>query len=441
MDGVITSEEAYWNAAGLVVRDVLESPAFLGLNPNVYSPIVNLFYQRLADNGRNAWRAYLPTELIRECKARGINSNWDLAYLGLGLYLAPLAAPVLNALRYSLPSKAASAKETQKTTQDISSLNPYSRALLGDRTVPHMRECLSPAWDRMRERVEKQAYGDTIRADELHLWGAYLRDLKQTIFPDAYPGLTVFESFSETATGPQLLEELNFFTEEQTIQRVPWFGRRSQLWEDCRDLFQQWYLGESLYSETYNRSVAYGPKPGLIHREEPLHDLNTTHAVLSSLAKAGYTLGIATGRPRKEIVAPLQRWGVFKYFDQDRIATHDEIEQAEQALGENDANPLLGKPHPYVFLKAAFPDSSPAELVSMAKEGVPHPEEIAVVGDAQADIWAAQTMGFQSVAVLTGAAGLDGETILKEANPSVIYEDICEFSEALVASKIIWDKI
>src|SRR5437762_11344030 len=77
LDGVITSEEAYWVTAGLVLHELLFSPRYFGLVPTdcqAYEPPMPEEYEQVA-------HATLPKAVILKLKARSINSNWDTCYV------------------------------------------------------------------------------------------------------------------------------------------------------------------------------------------------------------------------------------------------------------------------------------------------------------------------------------------------------------------------
>ncbi|MDX9753961.1 MAG: HAD hydrolase-like protein [bacterium] len=432
MDGVLTSEQAYWDAAGLVVRELIESPAFLALSPPNYTPVANIFYQRMANGTRQDWRKYLPPELIKKCKIRGINSNWDLAYVVAGLYLAPLFAPLLPALSKRTAADALASRmaddphETRFTTEKtISSDFLRSSAMLKD--------SLSPIWDELQRRVENNAWADLLHTHEFHLWGEFFRKQNYAITPLKHIELLIIDDFHPGVRGLRLLEELNRLLDPHSPASYPVFGRNTPLWDECRDLFQGWYLGEILYEEIYHRPLPYSPKPGLIHKEEPLHGKEHTHQCLTHLRDAGYHLGIATGRPRMEILTPLREWDMLSYFDPDRISTYDEVEEAEATLQQDGIAANMGKPHPYVFLKSIEPHLPIQSLYQRSEAFHPQRHQILIVGDAQADIWAAQKIGCHSAALLSGAIGPSQRKAMEEAHPDVICNDLLELTQALCA--------
>ena len=74
MDGVITSEENYWNSAALTVYEVFNSIDYWGKN--------KIDINFIMDNYRDM-RKYLFSDdkLIALLKNKGVNSNWDLTYV------------------------------------------------------------------------------------------------------------------------------------------------------------------------------------------------------------------------------------------------------------------------------------------------------------------------------------------------------------------------
>src|SRR5579875_1673718 len=88
LDGVLTSEEAYWDTAGLVLHELLYSPRYWNVAHSVmpYQPPKDaLESHRLATQ-------VLPQDAIVALKARSINSNWDTCYAAVVLNLINLLA-------------------------------------------------------------------------------------------------------------------------------------------------------------------------------------------------------------------------------------------------------------------------------------------------------------------------------------------------------------
>src|SRR5260370_36306227 len=87
LDGVITSEEAYWDCAGLTLHELLYSPRYWQLAGSAtYRPVAS------AEESRVLSRAAFPEWLILSFKARSLNSNWDTCYAAACLHLCALLA-------------------------------------------------------------------------------------------------------------------------------------------------------------------------------------------------------------------------------------------------------------------------------------------------------------------------------------------------------------
>ena len=74
LDGVITSEQKYWNTSRLTAWELICDREFLGLtNYFGHSPDVATRLESIGDN-------IIPKTFIYELKSRAINSNWDLTF-------------------------------------------------------------------------------------------------------------------------------------------------------------------------------------------------------------------------------------------------------------------------------------------------------------------------------------------------------------------------
>lgn len=74
MDGVITSEENYWDIAALTVYELLNAPHYYGEKP--FDPIDAL--NRVKEIRSEV---FFNDKTITLVKERGVNSNWDLGYI------------------------------------------------------------------------------------------------------------------------------------------------------------------------------------------------------------------------------------------------------------------------------------------------------------------------------------------------------------------------
>lgn len=325
MDGVITSEQNYWDIAALAAYELLNDGLFRG------SGGVGADLQ----DRRKEVRAELfdGDRFITAVKEKGVNSNWDLCYL---------------AFCYLVSGRFAGPRE-------------------------------------MRVHVEQSP-------------------------------LLAFDLYDEAAA--MAGEALSLPLSEA--------ARGAKLWLRCRNCFQEWYLGDRLYREMYGEEPSGKNKPGLWQSEDPIVPLEALKTLLEVLTAAGKTLGIATGRSRFEVEAPLRSWGCEGYFDRRSSIDYDFVVRGEANLRAAGTDARLTKPHPYMFLKAVYgADFDDVKLF----RGDYDPSEIKkalVVGDAGSDILAAKAMGADFLAVLTGISGESGRPYFEQTGaeyiiPNVLY--------------------
>jgi phosphoglycolate phosphatase-like HAD superfamily hydrolase len=385
LDGVITSEEAYWDAAGLTLHELLYSPRYWNLDNDeldadgLYHPATNAQESQLIS------RAVFPESAILALKARSINSNWDTCYVASCLDLIHLLA--------LLP--------------DCSSLLP-----------------LQP-WDngwiaRFRELI---ASVDSQEAQPRQ--GRRKRPLTAPHNSRPYADFTeVFDNpIFQGSIGLELINRFDAFASEvlgYPIENV--FSRHSPFWAFCRNIFQEWYLGDALFTETYGYAPAQRGKPGCIHYEKPLLPLEQIRTSLETLRKQGYVLGFATGRVWQEAAYPLKMYGLLEYFDEQHLSTYDDVECAEAELRTHGDQTLLSKPNPFPFLVAANRDQKDTSI---------RPECFAVVGDSTSDILAGRATGAITIAVMTGARTPEARTLLEQSNPDYIIEDMTRLPDLL----------
>ncbi len=367
LDGVITSEEAYWDTAGLVVHELLYSPRYwnIGNVTEPYHPV------QTAEESRRVSRQVLPATLIADFKARSVNSNWDTCYCGFCLYLIHLLA--------CLP--------------DCGSLLP-----------------LRP-WEADWNADFRQAL-------------ALVPAKHKKIDPET------FHIFSQPpfqgAIGLELINRFNDYVSDRSGVRIgDAFARYNSSWLFCQDLFQEWYLGDELYARSYGHPPAQVGKPGCIHFEQPLLPVEKMQPALEQLCEQGYTLGVATGRPGVEGIAPLKNYDLYQYFAEPHIVTHAEVAQAEAEQRAKGNTTSLVKPHPYQFLRAENPNYQPEQ------PSLPRGSFI-VVGDTPSDVIGGRAAGALTIAVLTGSRTPDARAMLEQSQPDFIVDDMTEVPDLLV---------
>jgi phosphoglycolate phosphatase-like HAD superfamily hydrolase len=357
LDGVITSEEAYWDTAGLVLHELLYSPLYwnVGAANRAYHPVQS------AEESRRVSRETLPESLIVGLKARAVNSNWDTCYAGFCLYLIELLTLV--------PERA--------------SLFPLRPEDAGWITA-------------FRQQL---AHVDPARVSAVGL---------QPLDASALQGYR----------GIELLQRLNVLASEVLGEQVDdVFARYSPSWKFCQRLFQEWYLGEQLYTQEYGHPPAQPGKPGCILFEQPLLPLEQIRTSLEALQAQGYTLGVATGRPGQEAILPLKNYGLLHYFAEEHIVTDAEVARAEARMREQGTPMLLVKPHPFPFLAAADRTYEPGQPL-------PPRGSFVVVGDTTSDVQGAHAAGALVVAVLTGARTAEARAMLEQSQPDFTVADM-----------------
>lgn len=213
------------------------------------------------------------------------------------------------------------------------------------------------------------------------------------------------------------------------------FSRHSPFWTFCQDIFQEWYLGDELYTEIYGHPPAQCGKPGCVNFERPLLPVEQLRNTLETLRQQGYVLGFATGRTYREAAHPLKMYGLLKYFDERHISPYDYVEQAEAELRASGDQTLLGKPHPFQFLAAVdhknVEAAHPRDDEASTLPGRTIPHNFIVVGDSTSDILGGRAAGAITVAVLTGARTAEARSLLAQSGPDFTIDDMTKLPALL----------
>ncbi len=316
LDGVITSEQKYWNTARLTVWEMLCQPHYLGLAEHFGSGLTN------PDLVLEQGEAVIDTDFITELKNRAVNSNWDLTFFVVSLQIVAILAQ----------------------------MNPV------DLLVVQEEENLIEQLEAIGYLCKKQTIDQNHSQQIIQKFWQESTDFKGTAVQDYVP----------------------IFAQKILGQNLELFRSHSELWQLCYKNFQAWYEGQQGYQLPDDETVL------------PVVEIKR---VLGKLAQH-YKLAIATGRPRNETIEPLTKLGLIEYFDAQLIVTYDEVLEAEKLVDIK-----LGKPHPFIVLKAIYPDQTDAELIQLSENF--HPR-VAYIGDAASDVAAAKAAGCWSIGVLTG---------------------------------------
>ncbi len=326
MDGVITSEQNYWNCAALTVLEYLSKNSGKTID-------AAWCMEHIADIRK---KVFSDDKLISALKGRGVNSNWDLGYVTV------LIAWIVNG---------------------------------------------KDDWDDFGAVLD------------------YANKLPENI-------IDVYDELAKKCS-----EAVGFDYE--------WLKRNALMWQTMRDIFQTWFLGDDLFKENYGYTPLVNGKKGLIYREEPIVDKDKLCEMLRLLS-VNKRVCTGTGRPKIEMLPPITDWGVKKYFAPDGLCNYDHVVAAEKALNNN----ALTKPHPYMFLKALYgTDYDDKKIIDgdYDKEKI---KTTLIVGDAGADILAAQAMGADFCAVLTGIQGEGARGYFEKLGATYILNSVEDFLEA-----------
>jgi phosphoglycolate phosphatase-like HAD superfamily hydrolase len=141
-------------------------------------------------------------------------------------------------------------------------------------------------------------------------------------------------------------------------------------------------------------------------------------AALDEIKKMGLKMGIVTGRPYEEAKRPLQRWGLWDYFEPELIITENEVAEESKKRGE-----YMGKPHAWPILTAIFNHEkcTQCEIDSIKNDYV-------LVGDSISDVRAAKSAGIRVICVKTGIVSAEE---LKNAGADIVVDDMTAVPNAL----------
>ena len=158
-----------------------------------------------------------------------------------------------------------------------------------------------------------------------------------------------------------------------------------------------------------------------------LHSKPETRAMFEILEARGYELAVATGRPKSEAIAPLEQLGILRYLREDRIITHWDVQEAERT-----ANVPLGKPHPFVVLRAMYPLMPVEEVLALPAEAR---QGVWFIGDTASDVSAALGAGVVPIGVVSaippGAYRNQRRETLSRLGCRVILDSVLELPEYL----------
>jgi phosphoglycolate phosphatase-like HAD superfamily hydrolase len=363
VDGVLLSEEHYFDASALTVWELLISNNYLALSPEKYktdyspSEIKEI---RETVFGKN-------DEALKLLKSRGLNANWDMIYLSFGHQFILLLSQI---------------KETEK--------------------------------DRIKGWLQ-----EPITREVLLEIGRVLDNYDVTLDFDQF--IPDFEVSTETKQ--ELFNYLNQLAEEKLGVHTEIFSGISALWSVCEHVCQEWYVGdENVEKSTGRPSVQLG-KTGFLANETTLADQAEIDALFTFLTDSGVKIGIGTGRPELETIQPFQHLDWLKHFSLNHIVTADDVLKAERVLSERRS---LSKPDPFTYVMGLKGRETSAEDCLNTPLPIKNAEEVLVVGDSLADLLAARKLGCQFAAVLTGLSGKDARSTFEKHEADYILDTVLD---------------
>ncbi|MGJ7911524.1 HAD family hydrolase [Neobacillus sp. LXY-1] len=270
VDGVLLSEERYFDASALTVWEMLTSRNYLALAPKNFKTTYN---EDEILNIRN--QVFVNDKVLKLMKSRGLNANWDMIYLSFTHQLIHLLSQIKD-------------KEMEKVARWCQ--------------VPINREVLLEIG---------------------HVLSHYQVELDFELF------LTEFGRTN--AVKQELLNYLNELAGEKLGVKTTSF-EKGDLWFVCEHVSQEWYVGDdNIVASTGNPSVQTG-KAGFLANETTLAPKQDIAGLFEFLIASGIQIGIGTGRPELETIEPFKHLKWLPYFDQNRIVTADDVLKAEQAI-------------------------------------------------------------------------------------------------------------
>jgi phosphoglycolate phosphatase-like HAD superfamily hydrolase len=272
VDGVLLSEEHYFDASALTVWEMLNSRNYLGLQSEKFK--TNYSEDEIKDIRETVFEN---DKVLKFLKSRGLNANWDMIYLSF-------CHQLINLL-------------TQVKDSEFEQINNWCQAPINREVLVEIGKVLSN----------------------------YQVEVDFSLF-------TVEFSRSK-ATKQELLSYLNELAKEKLGVETSIFNK-GELWSVCEHVSQEWYVGdEHVLASTGRPSVQTGKK-GFLANETTLAPRQEIDELFQFLNASGFTIGIGTGRPELETIQPFQHLDWLRHFDENRIVTADEVLKAEQELPE-----------------------------------------------------------------------------------------------------------
>jgi len=267
VDGVLLSEEHYFDASALTVWELLISDKYLGLSPEQFKTDytedeIKTIREHVFQND----------EVLKFQKSRGLNANWDMIYLSFSHQLIHIFSQI---------------DEAEKIKRWLQ--------------APITREILLEIGQVLKNYNVKTNFN------------LFVEDFQRS-----------------SAAKQELLGYLNEVAKEKLGVETSIFSEDRALWSVCEHVSQEWYVGDdNVLASTGRPSVQHGKK-GFLVNETTLAVPEEISMLFHFLNNSGFKIGIGTGRPALETIQPFQHLNWLKHFDENHIVTADEVLSAEK---------------------------------------------------------------------------------------------------------------
>lgn len=359
IDGVLLSEERYYDVSALVVWEILFSPLYMGL-PSERDD----FNHSSITEGQIAYcreKVWGKDKLISYLKSKGVNSNWNMVHI-------------------------------------------YMVTLL---------------WI-MAETFEQRSEGLKIQLSvhkhkDFQMLGQELMGLP---LPTAEQILNKWKSiFTETDEGISLIHKLSKTVRPHIDNGDDFISLDSDFWKVETEAFQNWYLGDDLYIELLGHLPYAKGKEGFLKKEIPLAPAEKIKNVFQTLKNRGYEIGIATGRSKEEVLIPFKELGWLDEFETSMIGTFSEAKQAQNIFSIE----VPDKPQGFIFYCGIYgTDEGNYKGYLEGTKILSREDEVYVCGDSYSDILGARNVGAKFIGVLTGLDGKNGISMFEKENVSYV---------------------
>lgn len=362
VDGVLLSEEHYFDASALSVWEMLISKNYLGVSPDQFKTDyseaeITFIREKVFENDK----------VLELQKARGLNANWDMIYLTFSYQLIHLLEQI---------------KETES------------------------------------ERIKEWLNRDIERNTLLEIAETLAN---YTVEFDFSRFIEEFNKSTETKQG--LMKHLDVLAFEKLGVETNIFAKKGALWSVCEHVSQEWYVGDDLVFASTGRPVVQNGKAGFLANEATTCPADEIGENFKFFIEQGISIGIGTGRPALETITPFQHLDWLKYFDENHIVTDDDVVKGQK---EAPGGISLSKPNPFTYIMALLGRNYSATECLETKLPVENGDEILIVGDSIADLMAARQMGCRFAGVLTGLSGKEARPEFEKNNADYILDNVLD---------------